>query len=68
EMRKRNFKPIKTIKLNQFKKEQKENWKSKKENFEIIKKRIIQKIKLKPTYYKYYSKKKSPKFLIELLK
>ncbi len=67
EMKKRKFKPTKTIKLSQFKKEQKENWKPKKKDFEIIKKRIISKIKLKPNYYRYYGKKKSLKFFINLL-
>ncbi|MBT3404604.1 endonuclease V [archaeon] len=68
EMKIRGFKTNKTIKLSQFKKEQKENWKPKKTDLEIIKKRIISKIKLKTNYYRYYKEKKSAKFLIELLK
>jgi deoxyribonuclease (pyrimidine dimer) len=68
EMKIRRFETNKTISLSQFKKEQKENWKPKKEDFKIIKKRIINKIRLKPNYYKYYGKKKNSKFLIDLLK
>lgn len=68
EMRERGFKTNKTIKLNKFKKEQKENWKPKRKDLKIIKKRIISKIKLKPNYYRYYGKRKASNFLINLLK
>lgn len=68
EMKKRNFKTEKTIILNEFKKEQKKDWKPKPEDFKIIKERIIEKIKLKPTYYRYYGVKKDYKILISLIK
>lgn len=68
EMKKRGFKTNKTINLNQFKKEQKENWKPKTKDFKTIKKRIISRIKLKPNYYRYYREKKKPRFLIDLLR
>ncbi len=67
EMNKRGFKTNKSIRLNQFKEKQIENWKPKVKDFEIIKKRIISKIKLKPNYYRYYREKKKPKFFIDLL-
>lgn len=68
EMKKRKFKPTKTIKLSQFKRKQKENWKPKKEDFKMIKKKITSKIKLKPNYYRYYGERKNSQFLIKLLK
>jgi deoxyribonuclease (pyrimidine dimer) len=67
EMRKRGFKTNKKILLSQFKKEQKQDWRAKKKDLEIIKKRLIQKIRLKPNYYRYYSEKKGKVFLIDLL-
>lgn len=57
EMKKRGFKTNKTIKLSQFKKELKKDYKPKQKDFKIIKERLKQKIKQKPDYYKYYGKK-----------
>jgi len=68
EMKKRGFKSKKKIILNGFKKDQKNNWKPKKTDFEIIKKRIRSKIRFKPTYYRYYGEKKDKGFFIKLLK
>jgi len=68
EMRKRKFKTNKTINLSQFKKDQKKNWKPKKKDLEIIKKRITQKLKQKPNYYRYYGQKQKPNFFIELMR
>ena len=56
EMKERGFKPNKTIKLNTYKKELKNDWKPKEKDFKIIKKRLKQKIKQKPNFYKYYKK------------
>ena len=67
-MKKRGFNSKKTIKLNQFNKELKNDWKPSKENIEIIKKRLINRIRLKPGYYRYYRKHRSKKFLIDLIK
>jgi deoxyribonuclease (pyrimidine dimer) len=67
EMSKRGFKTNKTIKLSEFKKEQKLDWRPRAQDLEVIKKRIITKIKLKPDYYRYYREKKKPKFFIDLL-
>lgn len=66
EMRGRGFKTEKTINLN-FKKELLNDWKPKEKDKECIKKRIIYKLRLKPTYYKYYGEKKPVKFFIELI-
>jgi len=68
EMKKRKFQTNKTIKLSQFKKEQKNNWKPKTKDFAIIEKRITSRIKQKPNYYRYYGKNKPAEFLINLLK
>ncbi|MBW2984103.1 pyrimidine dimer DNA glycosylase/endonuclease V [Candidatus Woesearchaeota archaeon] len=68
EMKKRGFNAKKTIKLNQFNKELKNDWRPSKEDIEIIKKRLITRIRLKPRYYRYYRKRRSKKFLIDLIK
>lgn len=68
EMKNRNFKTNKTINLNQFNKNHKGDWNPKTPDLQIIKKRIISKIKLKPDYYRYYGKYKHANFFIELLK
>jgi len=66
EMRNRRFKTDKTIKLD-FKKELLNDWKPKKEDFACIKKRIKEKLKKKPGYYRYYRKKRKPDFFIRLI-
>lgn len=68
EMKRRKFKTNKTINIDSFKKNNKKDWKPKKEDLEIIKKRLIERIKLKPDYYRYYKEKKSANFFIKLLK
>ena len=68
EMRKRGFVTNKNIDLNKFNINLHKNWKPNKKDKEIIKKRLINKIKLKPEYYKYYSQNKPKKYFIELIK
>lgn len=68
EMSKRNFRTNKTINLSQFKKKNKGDWNPKKQDLQIIKKRIVSKLKLKPDYYRYYGKYKPSNFFIKLLK
>jgi len=67
EMKKRNFKTQKTIQTTKYPKYLKQNWTPKLKDYEIIKKRIKQKINKKPKYYKYYSKNKPKNFFIKLL-
>jgi deoxyribonuclease (pyrimidine dimer) len=67
EMQKRNFQTNKTINLTHFKKINKNDWQPKKEDYEIIKKRIIEKLNLKPTYYRYYGQYKGKTFFIRIL-
>ncbi len=68
EMKKRNFKPTKTINLKQFRKELKNNYKPCTKNKTIIKQRLIQKINKKPKYYRYYKEHKPKSYLINLVK
>jgi deoxyribonuclease (pyrimidine dimer) len=67
EMKKRKFKPAKKMK---FKKTEKNNydWKPTAKDKEIIKKRLMQKIKLNPHFYRHYGKKKSPDFFEKKMK
>lgn len=67
EMRKRGFSATKTIDLNKYKKNYKISWKPAKKDKEIIIKRLIEKIKLKPNYYRHYGKHKSVEFFIALI-
>ncbi len=68
EMKKRGFNAKITINLKQFDKKLIHDWKPSKESIEIIKKRLINKIELKPNFYRYYKKHRSKKFLIDLIK
>lgn len=68
EMKRRGFKTSKTINLNKYPKEYKKDWKLRPKDKEIIKKRIIEKINLKPDYYRYKGKKKPKKYFINLIK
>jgi deoxyribonuclease (pyrimidine dimer) len=68
EMRKRGFKTNITIELKKFDASLINDWVPEKKDFDIIKKRIIEKIKLKPDYYKYYGEKKKPELLIKLIR
>jgi deoxyribonuclease (pyrimidine dimer) len=68
EMKKRGFSGNLNINLKEFNKSMINNWKPNNSDKEIIKKRLIYKISLKPEYYRYYGNKKSKKFLIGLIK
>lgn len=61
EMQKRGFVTNKKLRFT------KGDWKPSEKDFEIIKKRIISKLKAKPGYYRYYGKKKSVKFFTSLI-
>jgi len=67
EMKKRGFKAGKTFDLRIFKKELRNNWKPCKKDKEIIKKRLIYKLELKPKFYSYYREKKSLEFYKKLI-
>lgn len=68
EMRRRGFQATKSIRRNSFRKENKADWEPNKEDIEIITKRIISKLRLKPKYYRYYGKYRPVSFLIDLIK
>lgn len=68
EMIKRDYKPTKSIDLTKFDKELVNDWKPREKDYKIIKKRLIEKINLKPDYYRYYKEKKGKKFLVNLIK
>jgi len=67
EMRKRNFATNKIITLKEYPKELCNDWKPKNKDYGVILERIIWKLKLKPTYYRYYGEYKSASFFIKLL-
>lgn len=67
EMQNRGFKTNHSINLQSFKKELIHDWKPNKQDKEIIKNRIIQKLKKKPKYYKYRGAKQSCSFFIKLI-
>ncbi len=68
EMKKRGFKGEVKINLNRFDKKLIKDWKPRKEDKKIIKKRLAMKINLKPDYYRYYRERKSKNFLIRMIK
>lgn len=68
EMKKRGFETNKKISLEKYPKELKNDFKPKKEDIKLIQKRIIEKINLKPNYYRHYGNYKPKKFFIDLIK
>jgi len=68
EMKKRGFKTNKKVNLKNYNKNLIKDWKPSKKDKEEIKKRIIQRIKLKPKFYKYYRKSHPKEFYINLIK
>jgi deoxyribonuclease (pyrimidine dimer) len=68
EMYKRGFKCRIKINLEIYNKKLMNNWKPSNTDKEIIKKRIMNKINLKPKYYRYYKEYKTPGFFRELIK
>ena len=67
EMKKRNFETNVTINLSGFPKNLIQDWIPSKNDFKIIKERIIWKLNKKPDYYRYCGKKKNKEFLIKLI-
>lgn len=67
EMRKRGFKPTKSIDLKRYPKNLQNDWKPRKSDYKIIIERITWKINKKPEYYRYYGEYKDKEFLIKLL-
>ncbi|MEK6889950.1 MAG: pyrimidine dimer DNA glycosylase/endonuclease V [Nanoarchaeota archaeon] len=67
EMNSRKFAVNKNIDLKGFHKSLMNDWKPKKGDFEIIKERILWKIKNKPNWHRYYGEKKSFSFFKKIL-
>jgi deoxyribonuclease (pyrimidine dimer) len=68
EMRKRGFTTRKTVDLSYFSKEHLNDWKPTEPDKKLIRKRLIEKIKEKPGFYRYYGKYRSNDFLLGLVK
>jgi deoxyribonuclease (pyrimidine dimer) len=67
EMRRRGFVARKTIVTKGIPKKLINDWKPNPQDLQIIKKRIKQKICLKPEWYRYCGEHKSKKFLLKLI-
>lgn len=67
EMKKRGFKARKILKIRLTKKYM-QDYKPTKKDKEVIKKRLIQKINMKPDFYRYYRKKLHKNTLIKIVK
>jgi deoxyribonuclease (pyrimidine dimer) len=67
EMRKRGFAARKTLNIKGINKKLMEDWSPNPKDLQVIKKRLKQKISLKPEWYRYYGKHCPKKFLLELL-
>ena len=68
EMKKRGFATNIVINLDRFSNELINDWQPKARDYEVIKKRLIEKFHLKPNYYKYYKEYKDKEFFIGLLR
>lgn len=67
EMKRRKFKNNVTIDLSKFNKVLRGDWKPHKEDFVIIKERIIWKLNNKPEYYRYCGQTRDLRFFVELI-
>lgn len=67
EMIKRRFTPTKSIDLSIFDKVLIHDWKPREKDYTLIKARLREKLRKKPTWYRYYGQVKTPEFLIGLL-
>ncbi len=68
EMLNRGFKTNKSFKLKYSCKNQKKNYTPQKKDIEKIKKRLIEKIKLKPDFYRYKKQYKNQEYYYKLIK
>jgi deoxyribonuclease (pyrimidine dimer) len=68
EMSKRGFKTNKKIDIKKINKNLLKDYKVEEKDLNIIRKRLIEKINKKPSYYKYYGENRDLKFLMGLTK
>ena len=57
EMKRRGFKPTKTIKLKDYPKQLRNDWVPRNSDFRIIERRLAEKIAIKPGFYRYKGKR-----------
>jgi deoxyribonuclease (pyrimidine dimer) len=67
EMRKRGFRPTKTIDLGEFPPALRNDWTPYEEDKKIIRARIIEKLRKKQGYYRYHGEVRSTGFLVGLI-
>ena len=67
EMKNRGFITRKKILLSNFTNNLISDWRPKEEDFAIIRKRIVEKLRLKKDFYRYYGEKKPTSFFVKLL-
>lgn len=67
EMSSRGFKTEKTIPLEKYPRKLKNDWKPKREDIKLIKSRIIERLEMKPKYYRYNREYRETKFLTSLI-
>lgn len=67
EMRKRGFKPVREIDLSEFDKKLRNDWRPSRKDITIIKKRISERIRKKPGFYRYYGEHHPVEFFLGLL-
>ncbi len=67
EMRSRGFRARRSVNLRGFPPEMLKDWEPSREDKETVKKRIVEKLRLKPHYYHYYGEKRSLDFLVGLV-
>ncbi|MFH1802257.1 MAG: pyrimidine dimer DNA glycosylase/endonuclease V [archaeon] len=68
QMGRRGFVVRKAFDASGFGREFRDSWKPVKRDFEIIKKRLVEKIRMKPEFYRYYGEKKGRGFFIGLIR
>ncbi|VVB79556.1 Pyrimidine dimer DNA glycosylase [uncultured archaeon] len=68
EMIRRGFKTRKSVSFSGLDKKQLKNWEPKDPDLKLIKRRLIQKINKKPTWYRYYGENIGKKKLLEITK
>jgi deoxyribonuclease (pyrimidine dimer) len=68
EMRRRGFVARKSVVIGRFPKRLCNEWQPSSKDFLIIKRRLVEKIRAKPGFYRYYGKKRSVLFLTSLVR
>ncbi len=67
EMIARGFSPLLSANLSGFGRAMRRDWKPKKEDIELAKSRIVQRLRQKPHLHRHYGKKKPSKYLVSLV-